>query len=306
MIIATTAAELREQVNAWRAAGESIGFVPTMGALHEGHLALVRRAGELADRVVASVFVNPTQFGPGEDFERYPRDPEGDAELLEGAGCHLLFLPPVEVLYPPGGATAVEVGGPAEGLEGDHRPGHFRGVATVVVKLFELVRPDLAVFGDKDAQQLAVVRRVVADLHLPVEIVGHPTVREADGLAMSSRNAFLAPEDRRAAKVLHRALAAARQAIEEGERDPGRVRAILCEVLAGEPRVEVDYAEVVDANTFRPLADGAEIRGQVVLPVAARLGATRLIDNLQLAVEAPSEPALPVRRAPAAAGIEGP
>jgi pantoate--beta-alanine ligase len=284
MITVRTAAELRERVAAWRAAGHRIGFVPTMGALHAGHLALVRRAGELAGRVAASVFVNPTQFGPGEDFARYPRDPEGDARLLAGAGCDLLFLPEVETIYPPGDATAVEVAGPALGLEGDHRPGHFRGVATVVVRLFNLVRPDLAVFGEKDAQQLAVVRRLVADLHLPVAVVAHPTVREPDGLAMSSRNAYLDPDDRRAAAVLHRALAAARRAIEAGERDAGRVRALLRETLAAEPRVAVDYAEVVDAETFRPLAGTASIRGRVVLPLAARLGATRLIDNFQLDV----------------------
>ncbi len=287
MIVARTLEALRNQVAAWRTgqeAVERIGFVPTMGALHEGHLALVRRAGELAGRVVASVFVNPTQFGPGEDFERYPRDPEGDARLLAGAGCHLLFLPEVEVVYPPGDATVVEVAGPAEGLEGERRPGHFRGVATVVTRLFNLVQPDLAVFGEKDAQQLAVVRRLVADLHLPVEIVGHPTVREVDGLAMSSRNAYLGAEDRRAATVLHRALTAARRAIEAGERDAGRVRAILAEVLASEPRCTVEYAEVVEEESFRPVPAGVALRGRLVVPVAARFGATRLIDNVRVAV----------------------
>lgn len=280
MITAKTAADLRAHLAGWRAEGHTIGFVPTMGALHDGHVALVRRAGRLADRVVASVFVNPTQFGAGEDFAAYPRSPERDAALLAEAGCGLLFLPAVEVLYPPGDATAVEVGGPALGLEADHRPGHFRGVATVVVKLLNLVRPDLAVFGEKDAQQLAVVRRLVANLHLPVDIVAHPTVREADGLAMSSRNALLSPADRAAATVLHRALTAAGEAIDAGERDAGRVRQLLRRVLAGEPRGTVDYAEVVDAESFQPVA---AIAGPVVLPIAVRFGATRLLDNLQLA-----------------------
>jgi pantoate--beta-alanine ligase len=253
-----------------------------MGALHAGHLALVARAARLADRTVASVFVNPTQFGPGEDFAAYPRDPEGDARLLAEAGCSLVFLPAVETIYPPDDATAVEVAGPAEGLEGAERPGHFRGVATVVTRLFNLVRPDLAVFGEKDAQQLAVVRRVVADLHLPVEIVAHPTVREDDGLAMSSRNAYLSREDRAAAKVLHRALGAAREAVESGERDARRVRALVRAALAAEPRGRVDYVEVVDADSFQPID---RIAGRVVVPIAVRFGATRLLDNLQLAVD---------------------
>jgi pantoate--beta-alanine ligase len=274
-----TAAELRARLAPWRARGERVGFVPTMGALHAGHLALVRRARELAGRVVASVFVNPTQFGPGEDFARYPRDPAGDAALLAEAGCDLLFLPAVETVYPPGDATAVVVAGPALGLEGDHRPGHFRGVATVVARLFNLVGADLAVFGEKDAQQLAVVRRLVADLHFPVEIVAHPTAREPDGLALSSRNAFLDPEERRAATVLSRALAAGREAIAAGERRAEAVRAAMRAVLAAEPRARVDYAEVVDAETFRPVD---VVAGPVVLPLAVRIGATRLIDNVQL------------------------
>jgi pantoate--beta-alanine ligase len=284
LAVARTPAELAAATAPWRAAGETIGFVPTMGALHQGHLALVRRAGELADRVVASVFVNPTQFGPGEDFELYPRDPEGDGRLLAGAGCELLFLPEVATVYPPGDATAVEVAGPAEGLEGACRPGHFRGVATVVARLFNLVRPDLAVFGEKDAQQLAVVRRMAADLHFPVAVVAHPTVREPDGLAMSSRNAYLAPQERRAAAVLHRALTAARRAIETGERDPEAVRALLREVLESEPLARVDYAEVVDAESFQPLTGplGGPLDGDIVLPLAVRIGGTRLIDNLRL------------------------
>jgi pantoate--beta-alanine ligase len=283
MLTVRTASDLRREVELWRAFGKTIGFVPTMGALHAGHLSLVHLARERgADRIVASVFVNPTQFGPGEDFSRYPRQPECDADFLESAGCDLLFLPEVETLYPPGHTTFVEPGGPAEGLEGAFRPGHFRGVATVVCGLFNLVRADLAVFGEKDAQQLAVVRRMVRDLHLPVEIVGAPTLREPDGLAMSSRNVYLGPEERRAATVLHRALTAAAEAITAGERRGDEVRRILLEVLGSEPLARIDYAEVVDAQTFQPVT---KLSGRVVLPLAVRIGATRLIDNFQLAVE---------------------
>jgi pantoate--beta-alanine ligase len=282
MLTARTPSDLRRHVGAWRAAGERIGFVPTMGALHEGHLSLVRLAREHAERVVASVFVNPAQFGPGEDFNRYPRQPEKDAALLAGAGCELLFLPDAETIYPPGHATFVVPGGAAEGLEETFRPGHFRGVATVVCILFNLVRPDVAVFGEKDAQQLAVVRQMVRDLHLPVEIVPGPTVREADGLAMSSRNAYLSPDERRAAAALHRALRAAEEAVAAGERRGDAVRRRMQEVLAAEPLARTEYAEVVDAETFQPVAT---LAGRLVLPLAVRIGGTRLIDNLRLTVE---------------------
>ncbi len=281
LLTAAAACELRRTVQGFKAAGDRVGFVPTMGALHQGHRSLLRLARERADRVVVSIFVNPTQFGPGEDFARYPRTPERDAELLAEEGCDLLFLPEVGTVYPEGDATRVEVGGPAEGLEGDHRPGHFRGVATVVTKLFALVAPDLAVFGEKDAQQLAVVRRLVRDLHLPIEIVAAPTVREADGLACSSRNAFLDPQGRLAAAVLYRSLTAAREAIARGERRASEVRRLMRRVLAQEPLVEVEYAEAVSAETFRPLAT---LAGPVILPLAARVGSTRLIDNLHLTV----------------------
>ncbi len=287
MEIVRTADELRRALQWSRLRDRRIGFVPTMGALHEGHLALVRRARELSDRVVASVFVNPTQFGPGEDFAAYPRRPERDAGMLAGAGCDLLFLPAVETVYPPGDVTVVEVAGPpAEGLEAAHRPGHFRGVTTVVARLFNLVEPASAVFGEKDAQQLAVVRRMVRDLHFPVEVIGHPTVREEDGLAMSSRNAYLDPAERRSALALHRALTAAEAEIARGERDAGAVRRAMRAVLDAEPGVAAEYAEVVDAETFRPLA---EIRGRVVLPVAARVGRARLIDNFQLTLDQDGE-----------------
>ena len=281
MIIARSKDELRRAVDAWRSAGERIGFVPTMGALHEGHLSLVKLARGHADRVVASVFVNPAQFGPDEDFARYPRQPEKDAGMLEAAGCDLLFLPDVDTMYPPGNATFVEPGGAAEGLEGACRPGHFRGVATVVCALFNLVRADVAVFGEKDAQQLAVIRQMVRDLHIPVEIVPGPTIREADGLAMSSRNAYLSPDERRAATVLHRSLRAAAAEIAAGERRGDEVRRRMWEVLNSEPLARVEYAEVVDAESFQPVA---MLSGRLVLPLAVRVGGTRLIDNFQLTV----------------------
>lgn len=286
MITARTEDDLRRQVSAWRAAGDTIGFVPTMGALHEGHLSLVKLARGRAHRVVASVFVNPAQFGPNEDFNRYPRQPEKDAAMLEGAGCDLLFLPGVETIYPPGNATFVEPAGAAEGLEGACRPGHFRGVATVVLALFNLVRADVAVFGEKDAQQLAVIQQMVRDLHLPIEIVPGPTVREADGLAMSSRNAYLSPEERRAATVLHRSLEAARELIQAGERRAGEVRRRLREVLNTEPLARVEYAEVVDAESFQPVE---VIQGRLVLPLAVRVGGTRLIDNIRVTPSGVSE-----------------
>lgn len=277
-----TVEELRSGVRRWRQAGERIGFVPTMGALHEGHLSLVKLASHHAERVVASVFVNPTQFGPGEDFSRYPRQPEKDAAMLAEAGCDLLFLPDVETMYPPGNTVYVDLGAPSEGLEGHFRPGHFRGVATVVTALFNLVQPDVAVFGEKDAQQLAVVRKLVRDLRFAIEIVPGPTVREEDGLAMSSRNAYLSPEERKAAAVLHRALSAAEAAIAAGERRGDEVRKVLSEMLNSEPLARVEYAEVVDAESFQPLET---LRGRLVLPLAVRVGGTRLIDNLQLAIE---------------------
>jgi pantoate--beta-alanine ligase len=282
MIVATTAKEVRRAVTAWRAAGERVAFVPTMGALHDGHVSLVELARRHATQVVASVFVNPTQFGPGEDFERYPRTPEQDTARLAEAGCDLLFLPAVDVVYPPGASTRVRVEGPSAGFEADFRPGHFEGVATVVTALFGLVRPDVAVFGEKDAQQLAVVRALVRDLHLGIEIVGAPIVRETDGLAMSSRNVYLSAEERRAAPVLARALEAARAALGAGERSAAALVASIRSVIAAEPLVRLEYAAVVGADDFRP-RERAE--GDVVVPIAARLGRTRLLDNLHLRVE---------------------
>jgi pantoate--beta-alanine ligase len=279
MLQVRTVEDLRRETARWRKAEERIGFVPTMGALHAGHLSLVEIARRHADRVVASVFVNPAQFGPNEDFTRYPRQLEKDAEMLKQAGCDLLFLPEVETIYPPGHTVYVDLGVPSEGLEGTCRPGHFRGVATVVAALFNLVQPDVAVFGEKDAQQLAVIRRVVRDLHFPVEIVAGPTVREPDGLAMSSRNAYLSPEERRSSTVLHRALRTAETAVEAGEIRGDEVRRVLKETLNSEPLAHVEYAEVVDAETFQPVET---LKGRLVLPLAVRIGGTRLIDNLQL------------------------
>ena len=279
MITVSQPGDLRKQVGGWRQAGDSIGFVPTMGALHGGHLALVERSSQLCDRTVVSVFVNPTQFGPNDDFETYPRDAESDAALLEEKGCDLLFLPEVETIYPPGHTTFVEVGIQAKGLEGDERPGHFRGVATVVTQLFNLVQPDLAVFGEKDAQQLAVIQQLVRDLHLPIEIVRHPIVREDDGLAMSSRNAYLSTEQRRAATALHRALGEARKHFSEGERSAYRLKQAMRSTLGLEPDLQIDYAEVVDPQSFQPLS---EVNGRAVLPIAVKLGNTRLIDSLEL------------------------
>jgi pantoate--beta-alanine ligase len=282
LITVRTERELRPALTRWRAAGERIGFVPTMGALHDGHLALIALAREHASRVVVSIFVNPTQFDRRDDFARYPRTPEADAARLEAAGCDLLFLPEVETIYPPGASTRVTIGGPSRGFEGDFRPGHFDGVATVVAALFGLVRPDVAVFGEKDAQQLAVVRALVRDLHFGIEIVPAPIVREPDGLAMSSRNVFLEDGERAAAAVLPRALEAARAAIAAGERRAEAVAETIRSTVAAEPRVELQYAAAVAADSFQPLE---RLAGEVVVPLAARVGSVRLLDNLRVRVD---------------------
>lgn len=258
----------------------SVGVVPTMGYLHEGHLALVTRAREQNDQVVASIFVNPMQFGPNEDFSRYPRAEERDLSLLESAGVDLVLLPPVDEIYPPGFQTAVEVMGVSAGLEGERRPGHFRGVATVVAKLFNITQPDRAYFGQKDAQQVAVIRRMITDLAFPVELVIVPTVRAEDGLALSSRNAYLSLDERAAAPVLYRALNTASAEFKSGQRDPERLRRIMRETLESEPLAQVDYISVADADT---LVEAVEpIRAPVLLSMAVRFGSTRLIDNIVL------------------------
>jgi pantoate--beta-alanine ligase len=261
---------------------EPVGAVLTMGALHEGHRALLKRARAECASVVASVFVNPTQFGPAEDFARYPRDEAGDLAILESAGVDVVLAPPVEEVFPSGAGTTIDVGPIAEPLEGAARPGHFRGVATVVTVLFDLIRPDRAYFGQKDAQQCLVVRRLVEDLALPIDVVICPTVREADGLAISSRNRALSPAERAAAPVLYRALEEGRDLIKAGEQDGEVVRRRMRDVLAGEPLVRPDYVSVADASTLREL-DVAS--GDLLLSLAARVGTTRLIDNVPLTVE---------------------
>jgi pantoate--beta-alanine ligase len=265
-------------LDAWRGAGQSIGLVPTMGALHAGHLALVAEAKARADKVVATIFVNPLQFGANEDLDAYPRQEARDVELLEAAGCDLLWLPQASEMYPPGFATTVSVSGVSERWDGAARPGHFDGVATVVAKLFASVRPDLAIFGEKDFQQLAVIRRMNADLGLGVEIVGAATVRDGDGLALSSRNAYLSADERQRALALPQALDEARAAVLSGEpvaQTLEAARARLTEAGFG----PIDYVALVDAATLEPVARAA---GEMRLIAAARIGATRLIDNLSV------------------------
>ena len=258
-----------------------VGFVPTMGALHEGHLSLVRRASSESDRVVVSVFVNPAQFGPQEDFAAYPRDLDRDLRLLEAEGVDVVFAPTAEEIYPPGFDEWVEVSGPLTStLEGAFRPGHLRGVTTVVARLFRIVRPQRAYFGEKDAQQLRVVRRMVQEQRLPVEVIGLPTVREPDGLAMSSRNAYLSPEERQAALVLSRALELGRRMVEvDGVHDAAAVRRAAEELIRAEPRARSDYVSVSDPETLEELC---EIGRPALLLLAVRIGATRLIDNAAL------------------------
>jgi pantoate--beta-alanine ligase len=263
----------------WRGEHLSIGLVPTMGALHTGHLSLIANACRENSKVVVSIFVNPIQFGPGEDFERYPRDPERDGELLRKAGVDAIYRPSVEAMYPPGSSTRIQVAGVSEGLEGTARPGHFDGVATVVAKLLSAVEPDRAYFGQKDAQQVALVKRLTRDLDLPVEIRVGPTVREADGLALSSRNAYLSPAERRAAASLSSALRLAADAYAGGERRPERLRQTLRARLETEPLAHVEYAEVVDPESFK--APGS------LAALAVRIGATRLIDNHDLSTPFP-------------------
>jgi pantoate--beta-alanine ligase len=279
MDVLETIEQMTAACQAVKRAGKRLGFVPTMGALHEGHLSLVRAAKARCDVVAASIFVNPTQFGPNEDFAKYPRSFERDRELLENAGVELLFAPSVEEMYPGDAVTFVTVEGLSERLCGKSRPGHFRGVTTVVAKLFHITQPDFAFFGQKDAAQVAIIRRMVRDLNLGVEIVVCPIVREADGLAMSSRNAYLSPEQRRSALVLSRSLAQVKKLFEQGERSTAKLAAAGRQVFAGEPSVRLDYLEVVDPNTLEPVED---IIRPALVAVAAFVGGTRLIDNIVL------------------------
>jgi pantoate--beta-alanine ligase len=270
---------MRDASRAFRHAGKRLGFVPTMGALHEGHLSLVRTARVSSNGVAASIFVNPTQFGPNEDLAKYPRSFEQDRELLEREGVEYLFTPSVEEMYPVGAASWVTVEGLSDKLDGRSRPGHFRGVTTVVAKLFHIVEPDAAFFGQKDAAQVAIIRRMVRDLNLPVEIVVCPIVRESDGLAMSSRNAYLDPKQRKQALALHRSLMHVQRLAETGERKAAKLLAAGRVEFSEESSVRLDYFELVNPDTLDPVHD---ISGGALAAVAAFVGNTRLIDNLLL------------------------
>lgn len=273
-----TIVDLRAACDEARARGGRVGLVPTMGALHEGHASLIRAARASTDLVVVTIFVNPLQFGAGEDLDRYPRDLEGDLALCEREGADVVFAPTVAEMYPAGPpATTVHVEGLTAPMCGAARPTHFDGVTTVVSKLFAIAGPGRAFFGRKDAQQLAVIARMAVDLNLPVEVVGCPIVREPDGLAMSSRNAYLAPAERRSALVLHRALTAVAARIADGERDPAVVTAVIADTVAAEPSVVLEYADVRNGHDLTPCS--APLAGEVLVAVAARVGATRLIDN---------------------------
>jgi len=270
---------MRAASRATRKAGKRVGFVPTMGALHKGHLSLVQAAKAQCDVVAASIFVNPTQFAPNEDFSKYPRTFERDCELFTKEGVELLFAPTVEEMYPAGAVTYVTVEGMSERLCGKSRPGHFRGVTTVVSKLFNIVEPDVAFFGQKDAAQVAIIRRMVRDLNIPVEITACPIVREADGLAMSSRNTYLDPAQRKAALVLHRALQEVQRKFESGERNASKLIEHGRRVFTQEPSARLDYLEIVDTDSLDALE---KISGAALVAVAAYLGNTRLIDNFVL------------------------
>ncbi len=274
--IVETIAEVREHVSRWRHEGLSVGLVPTMGYLHEGHQSLIQQAAQDNDRVVVSVFVNPTQFGAGEDLESYPRDIERDRAKCEEAGATLIFHPSVDEVYHPNRSTTIHMADISEELCGKSRPIHFDGVCLVVGKLFNIVQPDRAYFGQKDAQQLLVVRRMVRDLNFNVEVVGCPIIREEDGLAKSSRNTYLSIEERAAATVLNRALTQGKNLCEAGERNTRVIRAAIAETLDQEPLADTEYIEIVSADTVKPID---YIRGEVLCALAVRIGKTRLIDN---------------------------
>jgi pantoate--beta-alanine ligase len=277
MDVVTTVRAMRD----WRARAEGcVGLVPTMGYLHEGHLSLVRASRQRADVTVASIFVNPLQFGPREDLARYPRDPERDLTLLDREGVGCVFMPDAAEMYPSGFATAIDVGPIASPLEGAARPGHFRGVATVVCKLFTIVQPQRAFFGEKDAQQLRVIRRMVTDLNLPVEVVGLPIVREPDGLALSSRNVYLSDDERQQALVLSRALRLAEERYAGGERRAEAIRRAMRRLIRTAPSATIDYVSVADAETLEELK---QIDRPALVSLAVRIGGTRLIDNTLLA-----------------------
>ena len=276
MEIVTTVKEVRDRVKAWKKEGKQVGLVPTMGYLHEGHKSLIDKAVAENDAVVVSVFVNPMQFGPTEDLASYPRDLEADAKLCEAAGASLIFHPEPEEMYKDGFCSFVDMNGLTNALCGLSRPVHFRGVCTVVNKLFNIVQPDKAYFGEKDAQQLAVIKRMVTDLNMDIEIVGCPIIREADGLAKSSRNTYLNEQERKAAVVLNQSLQAAQDLYENGERSAAVLSAAIREKLAAEPLAKPDYVEIVDWNTLEPVET---IQDSVLMAIAVYIGKTRLIDN---------------------------
>lgn len=277
MQVVETIADLRRIILETKREGRAVGFVPTMGALHDGHISLVKQSKDRGDFTVVSVFVNPTQFGPNEDFHKYPRPFEADAEKCRAAGVDLIFHPSVEEMYPDGFGTYVDIEGVTEMLEGAARPGHFRGVATVVLKLFAAVEPNRAYFGMKDFQQLKVIEKMVRDLNVKVEIVPVPIYREPDGLAMSSRNAYLDSDQRQAALVLYRSLLAARNAVRNGEADAEKIRQVALQVITAEPLAVVDYVAVVHSETLEPVE---KIEEETLVALAVRIGKTRLIDNM--------------------------
>lgn len=279
MNIVKTIEEVRNQVKQWKREGKSVGFVPTMGYLHEGHQSLIERAHEENDKVVVSIFVNPTQFAPTEDLESYPRDFERDSLLCEEAGADLIFHPEVEEMYVKNASTFVDMEGLTKELCGKSRPIHFRGVCIVVSKLFNIVTPDKAYFGEKDAQQLAVIKRMVRDLNFGIEIIGCPIIREGDGLAKSSRNTYLSSDERKAAVVLNKALLKGKEAIADGEESAAKVKDIIHEVIANEPLANIDYVEVVNFDTIEPIDT---INGSILVAIAVYIGKTRLIDNFIL------------------------
>lgn len=279
MKIISTISDLRRELAAFRSRGERIGLVPTMGALHEGHLTLVRRSLAQTDRTVVSIFVNPKQFGPGEDFARYPRNLKADSELLSAAGADIVFAPEVDEMYPAGFSLSVTVAGVSNGMEGARRPGHFTGVATVVTRLFCLVLPDAAFFGEKDGQQLAVIQRLATDLGLPLTIVPVPTVREADGLALSSRNLYLSPGEREKAPHLYRSLLTGAELFAKGCREASEILVAVRASLENEPSFRLDALDLVDLETMEPLT---LLDRPAMLAMAAFLGKTRLIDNVRL------------------------
>lgn len=277
MEIITRISRMQARSQQLKREGKSIGFVPTMGALHEGHLSLMRRARAENDSLISSIFVNPTQFGPGEDYKTYPRNMDQDRDLAEGVGVDIIFAPSVSEMYPEGYATYIEVDGLTKELCGRSRPGHFRGVTTVVTKLFNIVRPDRAYFGQKDYQQTVVIKRMATDLHLGPEIIIMPIIREPDGLAMSSRNRCLSKEQRQAALVLSHSLKKAEEMLGRGERDGEIIKAQMAQLIQQEPLAEADYISVVDSDD---LTESTEIKGQVLIALAVRIGQTRLIDNI--------------------------